>query len=53
VTPAGIGGLGLAIRRRIVQERDGSFEIESQLGRGTTVRIALPATNVWVSRSTA
>jgi PAS domain S-box-containing protein len=35
-------GLGLAVCRRVVQEQGGVIEIESELGRGTTVRITLP-----------
>jgi len=38
-------GLGLAICRRIVQEHHGTLQIESEVGRGTTVRITLPAGN--------
>lgn len=36
-------GLGLAICRQLVQECGGTIDLESQLGRGTTVRIVLPA----------
>jgi signal transduction histidine kinase len=36
-------GLGLAIVRKIVQEHRGRISIDSELGRGTTVRIELPA----------
>ena len=35
-------GLGLAICRRIVDEHGGRLDIESELGRGTTVRVTLP-----------
>lgn len=38
-------GLGLAICRRIVQDHQGCIQIESQPGRGTTVRITMPASN--------
>lgn len=44
--PEGKGtGLGLAICRRIIQEHCGTIEIESEAGRGTTVRIVLPVAN--------
>jgi PAS domain S-box-containing protein len=43
--PAGKGtGLGLAICRRTVEEHRGTIEIETGPGKGTTVRITLPAT---------
>jgi len=48
-------GLGLAICRRIVQGHHGKLEIESEMGKGTTVRILLPVrseTNVNGLRST-
>ncbi|HKA53028.1 MAG TPA: ATP-binding protein, partial [Candidatus Binatia bacterium] len=35
-------GLGLAIVKHIVQAHDGSLRIESQLNRGTTVRLFFP-----------
>ncbi|OHD21080.1 MAG: hypothetical protein A2064_06270 [Spirochaetes bacterium GWB1_66_5] len=41
--PEGKGtGLGLPICRRIIQEHHGVLDIESEVGKGTTVRIALP-----------
>jgi PAS domain S-box-containing protein len=38
-------GLGLAICKRIVQEHEGTLTIDSAVGKGTTVRVALPAEN--------
>ena len=38
-------GLGLAICRRIVQQHHGILEIESEVGKGTTVRVTLPLRN--------
>jgi signal transduction histidine kinase len=38
-------GLGLAICKRIVHEHHGALEIESEVGRGTTVRVTLPVRN--------
>jgi signal transduction histidine kinase len=35
-------GLGLAICRRIIRQHQGSLEIESLVGEGTTVRVTLP-----------
>lgn len=44
--PEGEGtGLGLAICRRIVQEHHGTLNITSEVGRGTTISIALPSTS--------
>jgi signal transduction histidine kinase len=44
--PEGKGtGLGLGICRRIVQDHRGTFEIESEVGKGTTIKVALPASS--------
>lgn len=44
--PEGKGtGLGLPICRRVVEEHHGTLEISSTIGRGTTIRIALPVGN--------
>ncbi|HEY8205021.1 MAG TPA: ATP-binding protein [Pyrinomonadaceae bacterium] len=39
-------GLGLAVCYGIVQRHEGTVEIESELGQGTTFRIRLPITHV-------
>lgn len=41
--PKGIG-LGLAITKRLVEQNDGSIEVESQVSRGTVFTIKLPLT---------
>jgi signal transduction histidine kinase len=38
-------GLGLAICRRVVHEHHGTFEITSEVHKGTTVRLVLPVRN--------
>ena len=35
-------GLGLAIVREIVQAHGGGIQVESQVGRGTTMTVLLP-----------
>jgi signal transduction histidine kinase len=39
-------GLGLAISRRLMDLHNGRIEVESELGKGTTVTITLPAERV-------
>jgi signal transduction histidine kinase len=43
-TKAGGSGIGLAMVYRIVQMHDGRVDIESTVGKGTTVTVTLPAT---------
>ena len=40
---AGVGtGLGLSIVYQIIKDHDGEIEVESEIGKGTTIRILLP-----------
>jgi signal transduction histidine kinase len=49
--PEGKGtGLGLSICRRTVEEHGGTIDIQSLPGKGTTVRIVLPATEMETAR---
>src|ERR1041385_7100268 len=41
-TKANGTGLGLAVTRRIIEEHNGSIEVESESGKGTTFTILLP-----------
>lgn len=42
--PRGLGtGLGLSLVRKVVEHAGGEIEIESEIGRGTTVSLVLPA----------
>jgi len=42
-TRANGSGLGVAVARGLVEQHGGTMEIESQVGRGTTVTLVLPA----------
>ncbi len=42
-------GLGLVVARQIVREHDGDIEIQSTVGKGTTLRLTLPAIEEGVS----
>jgi signal transduction histidine kinase len=37
-------GLGLAITERIIKEHDGTIEVASTVGSGTTITVSLPQT---------
>jgi signal transduction histidine kinase len=51
--PEGEGtGLGMGICRRVVKEHNGTVQIESEEGKGTTVRIMLPCGGSGNSKST-
>lgn len=42
-------GLGLVVARQIVREHDGDIEIQSTVGKGTTLRLTFPAIKETVS----
>ena len=42
----GGAGIGLAIAKSIVEAHDGSIEINSQLGKGSSFKVTLPLENI-------
>ncbi|MDY7226051.1 two-component regulator propeller domain-containing protein [Hyalangium rubrum] len=49
--PVGVGtGLGLALCQAFVTSMSGKIEVDSEVGRGTVVRVVLPASSVSVVR---
>lgn len=52
--PVGTGtGLGLSICHSIVTELSGTIDVDSELGKGTTFRVSLPATDDPLPRSSS
>lgn len=48
--PVGVGtGLGLSLAYGIIQKHQGRFELESEMGQGTTFRIILPVSQTQTS----
>jgi signal transduction histidine kinase len=42
LAPAGGSGLGLGIVSRVAADHHGAFDLESEVGAGTTARLAIP-----------
>jgi signal transduction histidine kinase len=41
-TKTGGSGIGLSLVYRIIQQHDGSIDVSSEVGRGTTMTVRLP-----------
>jgi signal transduction histidine kinase len=35
-------GLGLAVSKQLIEAHEGTIEVESQVGKGTTFKVGLP-----------
>jgi two-component system phosphate regulon sensor histidine kinase PhoR len=46
-------GLGLSIVKHVVQRHDGELEIQSEVGKGSTFRIIVPAARIRAATETA
>ncbi len=52
-TKAGGTGLGLWLSRRIIDEHKGKIEVQSEVGKGSTFTLCLPAAEAWAEAQSA